>query len=232
MNTALIQLITIDEARECATLMASIDPWVTRKRSYDDCLKLFLDRSREIFIMKDNGMITAFSIIEKDAFSQPFISMIGVRHDYRGKGIEESIVNWLNENMLIKNDHTAVYATGDRNKMDIEFIYNNLKTLYWATNITRENLIGRIMNSMCFGVFANGSQKGFARVVTDYFSFAYLADVFIEEKERGKGYSRILIEYIIDYPLLKDIKWLLATRDMHELYAKFGFTSLNNPDRF
>ena len=85
---------------------------------------------------------------------------------------------------------------------------------------------------MCFGVFVNDQQKGFARVVTDYFSFAYLADVFIEEKERGKGYSLILMEYILDYPSLRDIKWLLATRDMHRLYEKFGFYGVNNPERF
>src|SRR6476619_1994723 len=108
-----------------------------------------------------------------------------------------------------------VYASDDRDKMDVDFIFNNLKTLYWATNLTRENLVGRMMNSMCFGVFVDDRQTGFARVITDFYSFAYLAYVFIEEKERGKGYSRVLMEYILDYPSLKDIKWLLATRDMH-----------------
>jgi len=125
-----------------------------------------------------------------------------------------------------------VYVTDDRSKMDVDFVYNNLKNLYWATDLTRENLIGRINNSICFGVFVNGQQKGFARVVTDYFSIAYLADVFVEEQERGKGYSRLLMEYILDYPSLKNIKWLLATRDMHGLYKKFGFTEIANPDRF
>jgi GNAT superfamily N-acetyltransferase len=126
----------------------------------------------------------------------------------------------------------GVYATDERDKMDIDFIYNNLKTLYWATNLTRENLVGRMMNSLCFGVFADNRQIGFARVITDYFSFAYLADVFVEEGERGKGYSRVLMEYILDYPSLRDIKWLLATRDMHDLYKKFGFTEVANPGRF
>jgi GNAT superfamily N-acetyltransferase len=98
--------------------------------------------------------------------------------------------------------------------------------------VTRENVIGRMMNSMNFGVFAYGRQVGFARVITDYFSFAYLADVFVEEPSRGNGYSRILMEYIIDYPVLRNIKWLLATRDMQGLYTKFGFTPVNNPSRF
>jgi GNAT superfamily N-acetyltransferase len=125
-----------------------------------------------------------------------------------------------------------VYVSDDRDMMDINFIYDNLIMQYWSKNLTRENLIGRMRNSICFGVFADGSQKGFARVITDYFSFAYLADVFVEERERGKGYSRVLIEYILDYPPLKDIKWLLATRDMHGLYKKFGFTEIANPERF
>jgi GNAT superfamily N-acetyltransferase len=133
---------------------------------------------------------------------------------------------------IIQETAKDVYISDDRSKMDIDFIYNNLKTLYWATDLTRENLVGRIENSICFGVFADGRQKGFARVITDYFSFAYLADVFVEEKERCKGYSRVLIEYILDYPSLRGIKWLLATRDMHALYKKFGFTEVANPDRF
>jgi GNAT superfamily N-acetyltransferase len=127
---------------------------------------------------------------------------------------------------------SEVQVSDDRDKMDVDFIYNNLKTLYWATNITRENLVGRINNSLCFGVFVNNRQVGFARVITDFFSIAYLADVFVEEKERGKGYSKMLMEFIFDYPSLKDIKWLLATRDMHDLYKKFGFTEVANPDRF
>ena len=286
MNTALLPVVTIEEAMECATLMASIDPWVTLKRPYDDCLKLFLDRSRDIFIIKDNNEVIAFCVIDINSFPKPYISVLGVHPTYQGKGIGTFILKWAeNEygkingkifiavssfNSLAKKvyerfgfvqigelknyiidghsellmqkvadvrgagessgDH--VYATGERSKMDIDFIYFNLKNLYWATNLTRENLIGRIMNSMCFGVFANGRQAGFARVVTDYFSFAYLADVFVDEKERGKGYARILMEYIIDYPSLRDIKWLLATRDMHALYEKFGFSGVNNPDRF
>jgi GNAT superfamily N-acetyltransferase len=133
---------------------------------------------------------------------------------------------------MVAGHAKEVYASDDRDKMDVDFIYDNLKTLYWALNLTRENLIGRINNSLCFGVFVDGKQKGFARVITDYFSFAYLADVFVEEKERGKGYSRVLMEYIMDYPSLKDTRWLLATRDKHGLYKKFGFTEVANPDRF
>ncbi len=232
MKRELVPIVTIQEAMECATIMSSTDAWVIQKRTYEDCLKLFLDRSRDIFIMKENDRVMAYCILERDTFSQPSIRMVGVDHSYRNQGIEDDIIKWVNANLLTQKNEYGVYATGDRNKMDIDFIYNNLRNLYWATNLTRENLIGRIMNSMCFGVFVNDQQKGFARVVTDYFSFAYLADVFVEEKERGKGYSRILMEYILDYPSLRDSKWLLATRDMHSLYEKFGFSGVNNPGRF
>jgi GNAT superfamily N-acetyltransferase len=134
--------------------------------------------------------------------------------------------------MNIHETAREVYVSDDRSKMDIDFVYNNLKTMYWATNLTRENLVGRVENSICFGVFVDVQQVGFARVITDYFSFAYLADVFVEEQQRGKGYSRVLIAYILDYPSLRGIKWLLATRDMHGLYKKFGFTEVANPERF
>ena len=232
MKRELVPIVTIREAMECAALMASSDTGVTIKRSFEECLKLFLDRSRDIYIMKDNARVMAFCVVERDTFSQPSIRMVYVDSGYREQGIEGSITKWVGGNLLTQKEDNGAYATGDRNKMDIDFIFNNLRHLYWATNLTRENLIGRIMNSMCFGVFVNDQQKGFARVVTDYFSFAYLADVFIEEKERGKGYSKILMEYVLDYPSLRDIKWLLATRDMHRLYEKFGFYGVNNPERF
>ena len=228
MKAELFPIVTIKEAMECARLMASVDPWLTLKKSYEDCLKLFLNRSHDIFIMKDDDKVIAFCVVETNAFTEPVNKLIAVHPDYRDKGIEKRML----ENMQIQNNDKGVYASGNRNEMDIDFIYNNLKNLYWATNLTRENLMGRMMNSMCFGIFVNGQQKGFARVVTDYFSFAYLADVFVEEKERGKGYSRILMEYILDYPSLRDIKWLLATRDMHRLYEKYGFAGIANPDRF
>ncbi|MBL7698632.1 MAG: GNAT family N-acetyltransferase [Chitinophagaceae bacterium] len=278
-------LTTIEEAKQCARLMTESDPWITLKRNYNHCLKLFLDRSRDIFILKDAEKVIAFCVVHTNCFPQPYIKSLGVHADYRRKGIGNSLLKFAEEKYggingkifiavsSFNNDarklyeragyrkvgefdnyatvgHSEiilqkslaekpkvvnkgpVYVSTDKNEMDVDFIFDNLKNLYWTINLTRENLAGRILNSICFGVFANGKQVGFARVVTDYFSFAYLADVFVTEKERGKGYSRVLIEYILEYPVLKDIKWLLATRDMHGLYAKFGFTGVGSPDRF
>lgn len=278
-------LTTIEEAKQCARLLADSDPWIALQRSYEHCLKLFLDRSRDIFILKDGEQVVALCVVHTNCFPQPYIKSLAVHPAYRGKGIGKSVVNFVERKYgglngkifiavssfnngarklyeelgyrevgefenYIKDGHSeilmqktlyekprvnkpgSVYVSTDKADMDLDFIFDNLKNLYWSTNLTRENLQGRILNSICFGVFDKRQQVGFARVVTDYFSFAYLADVFVTEKERGKGHSRVLIEYILGYPVLKDIKWLLATRDMHALYAKFGFTGVGSPDRF
>ena len=132
----------------------------------------------------------------------------------------------------MKENDENIIVTTDKDKMDVDFIFHQLKKLYWARQLTRENLLGRIRNSISFGIFVENRQVGFARVITDYFSFAYLADVFIDEHERGKGYSKILLDYILAYPDLKGIKWLLATKDLHGMYAKYGFTPVSNPERF
>ena len=86
---------------------------------------------------------------------------------------------------------------------------------------------------MCFGLFEGSRQIGFARVVTDYATFAYLADVFILEGYRGRGLAKFLMESIVAHPRLQGLRrWLLATRDAHSLYEKFGFIPLARPDRF
>ena len=231
MNITLQPVITKEQAMECATLMASVKPWNSQS-SYEDCLKLFLNRSLDSYYIHDEGKIVAFCIAESNILSDTINKLSGVHAKFVNTDLEQRMLQLLDEKLQSQRHQTGIYATDDRNKMDVDFIYNNLKELYWATNLTRENLIGRMMNSMCFGVFANDQQTGFARVVTDYFSFAYLADVFVEEKERGKGYSRVLMDYILDYPSLRDIKWLLATRDCHALYEKFGFTPVNDSGRF
>jgi GNAT superfamily N-acetyltransferase len=122
--------------------------------------------------------------------------------------------------------------------MDIDFIHAYLTTSYWAAGITKEIVLRSIQGSLCFGVFKKdpGSPKkqvGFARMVTDQATFAYLADVFIDEDYRGKGLSKWLMEFILSHPALQGLRrMLLATRDAHGLYAQFGFSELNNPERW
>ena len=125
-----------------------------------------------------------------------------------------------------------ISVSTDKSKLDVPFIQDFLKDIYWAAGRTIEEVQTTIDASVCFGIYLNDKQIGFARVITDYVVFAYLMDVFIDEKHRGKGYSSILIEYMMHEPLLKNIKiWRLATSDAHFLYEKFGFTKLNHPEK-
>ena len=121
----------------------------------------------------------------------------------------------------------------EKEKMDIDFIHSFLTQSYWAEGISKEIIRRSIEGALCFGVFENDKQVGFARMITDRATFAYLADVFIIEEYRGLGLSKWLMEVIMSYPDLQGLRrMMLATRDAHELYKKFGFTQLNNVDRW
>jgi len=121
----------------------------------------------------------------------------------------------------------------DKSLLDIDVIYNFLSRSYWAEGRPSEIVRKSIKNSLCFGVYLNKNQIGFARVVTDYATFAWIADVFILEEYRGKGYSKQLLKTILEYPELVNLKrWILATKDAHKLYSRFGFDQLKNPERF
>lgn len=122
----------------------------------------------------------------------------------------------------------------DRERLQIGVIHRFLsEESYWATERTLEQTTRAIENSMPFGVYAGENLIGFARVVTDYATFAYVGDVFILEDFRGKGLSKWLMETIINHPDLQNFRrWILATRDAHALYEKSGFTGLKFPDRW
>jgi hypothetical protein len=125
-----------------------------------------------------------------------------------------------------------ITVSTDKSKLDISFIHNFLKHTYWAKNRTIEVVQISIDNSLCFGIYLENEQVGFARVITDFVSIAYLMDVFIIEKHRGKGYSSFLINKMMTEPQLQQIKiWGLATLDAHFLYKKFGFTAIENPEK-
>lgn len=120
----------------------------------------------------------------------------------------------------------------DKSKLDVPFIQNFLKDIYWAAGRTIEEVQTTIDASVCFGIYLDGKQIGFARVITDYVVFAYLMDVFIDENFRGKGYSSVLIKAMMEDPQLQQVKiWRLATSDAHFLYEKFGFTALAHPEK-
>ena len=123
--------------------------------------------------------------------------------------------------------------SADKEKLDPSVIHAFLTTSYWATGISLERVKKRIQNSLCFGVYVDQKQVGFARLITDYDSFAYLADVFILEDYRGHGLSKQLMDFIMNYPDVQGLRrWLLATKDAHSLYAQFGFKPLDIPERW
>jgi GNAT superfamily N-acetyltransferase len=120
----------------------------------------------------------------------------------------------------------------DKSKLDAELIHKFLTSSYWAGGRSIEDVKKSIENSDCFGVYLDSRQIGFARIITDYVVFAYLMDVFILEEYRGQGYSKLLMNRIFDDIRFKGIKkWVLATKDAHSLYAKFGFEPLKRPER-
>jgi len=104
---------------------------------------------------------------------------------------------------------------------------------YWAQQLTPEQMRKAIAHSICFGVYRKERQIGFARVVSDHATFAYIGDVFIIEEFRGQGLSKWLMKTIIGHPELQWLRrWLLATRDAHKLYEQFGFVGLSHPQRW
>ncbi|WP_166966930.1 GNAT family N-acetyltransferase [Yeosuana marina] len=120
----------------------------------------------------------------------------------------------------------------DKSRLQIDVVHQFLTTSYWAKGRTLEEVKNTIKHCMCFGVYLEDKQIGFARVVTDYTVFAYLMDVFILPKYQGNGYSKQLMKIINEEPKLKSCKvWMLKTSDAHKLYKKFGYSELKHPEK-
>ena len=120
-----------------------------------------------------------------------------------------------------------VEISTDKDKIDVDFTHAFLNTTYWAKGRSREDVVKSIENSITYGVYLEGKQIGFARVLTDYVVFAYIMDVFIIDEYRGKGYARDLMEVMLAHPELQNVKrWFLGTVDAVGLYKKFGFSEV------
>ena len=120
----------------------------------------------------------------------------------------------------------------DPSRLQLDAIHAYVTRSYWSPGVTKDVVARAIANSMCFGLYLGEAQVGFARVVTDKASFAYLADVYVLEEHRGQGLSKRLVETILAHPDLQGLRrFLLATKDAHGLYAQFGFEPLAAPDR-
>jgi GNAT superfamily N-acetyltransferase len=140
---------------------------------------------------------------------------------------------WNDDTPYIQRRGDFLVST-DRTLLDVALIHDFLaRHSYWAAGIPREVVQRSIAGSLCFGLYDNGRQVGFARAVTDGATFAWLGDVFVLESYRGRGLSKWLMESILAHPALQGLRRiLLGTRDAHGLYRRYGFTDLADPTRF
>lgn len=130
--------------------------------------------------------------------------------------------------------HDEFVISTDPARLQLDVIHKYLsEDSYWAKGRKREITRKALENSLCFGVYRDGKQVGFARVITDKATFAWLADVFILPEHQKKGLSKRLMEAILSHPELQGLRrWVLATKDAHGLYAQYGFTPLKFPERW
>ena len=139
---------------------------------------------------------------------------------------------------MTKTDRVEEWRRGaftistDRSKLDRGAIHDFLAGSYWAKGIPRDVVDRSIDGSLCFGLFEDGRQVGFARVITDFATFGYLADVYVLESHRSRGLATWLMESILAHPELQGLRrWMLVTRDAHPLYRKVGYRELAHPER-
>jgi len=137
----------------------------------------------------------------------------------------------INDTSFLKKGFTI---STDKSLLDFNMIFGYLNgESYWSKGIPAEKVRTSIENSLCFGIYRDGKQVGFARVVTDNAIFAYLCDVFIVADYRGSGLSKWMIQTVLAHPDLQGLRrWLLATADAHGLYNQFGFIPLTSPERW
>ena len=122
----------------------------------------------------------------------------------------------------------------DPRRLDLGVVHQFLTNCYWAKGIPREVVERSIQHALCFGIYdGSGAQVGFARVVSDFSTVAYLGDVFVLESHRGRGLGKWMMQCILAHPALEGMRrWILVTRDAHGLYKQFGFTALQSAERY
>ncbi|MFM2286041.1 MAG: hypothetical protein RLZZ543_1538 [Bacteroidota bacterium] len=131
----------------------------------------------------------------------------------------------------MRRDLGQIMISDEQELLQVEKVHAYLsKESYWAKDIPYEIVKRSIENSLCWGVYHKGEQIGFARMISDYSTFAYLADVYILEAFRGNGLSKLLMHEIMAHPKMQGLRRImLATRDAHGLYAQFGFAEPEHP---
>jgi GNAT superfamily N-acetyltransferase len=135
---------------------------------------------------------------------------------------------------IIEHTFGDFYITTDKTKLDVDAIHDFLSTkAYWCLNIPKNKIVTAIENSLCFGVYHNEKQIGFARIISDFSTIAYLGDVYVLEEYRGQGLSKWLMDTIMNHPDLQDLRrWILLTGDAHGLYRQFGWTAISDASKW
>jgi GNAT superfamily N-acetyltransferase len=146
-------------------------------------------------------------------------------NDLHGCGIVPAIADHRRGEFLISTNPE---------RLSLDVIHGFLTNCYWAKGIPREVVARSIEHALCFGIYAaNGEQVGFARVISDFATIAYVGDVFVLETHRGRGLGKWLMQCITGHPALQNLRrWILTTRDAHGLYSQVGFTPVKFPERY
>jgi len=132
---------------------------------------------------------------------------------------------------VIENKFQDYFITTDTSKMNVVAIHNFLTHSDWSKGIAIEKVQSSIENSLNFGLFYNDTQIGFARVISDFSTIAYLGDIYVLEKYRGLGLSKKLMDTVINHPNLQDLRrWILLTSTADWLYEQYGFKHLAKPE--
>lgn len=127
----------------------------------------------------------------------------------------------------------TVKISTNKDAIDIDAVHEYIsERSYWGEGRSRAKVEESICNSVCFSAFSNGEFAGFARVISDCVAMAYILDLFVLERFRGRGISLQLVETILDYEPFAGVTWMLATRDAHELYRRFGFECIDGSERY
>ena len=142
------------------------------------------------------------------------------------------------ESEIVEYRRDEFVVSTDPARLDLDVVYGFLTNCYWAKGIPRDVVVRSIEHSLCFGIYHEidtvpSLQVGFARVITDFATIAYLGDVFVVDGYRERGLSKWMMECIMQHPQLQGLRrWILLTRDAHGLYSKFGFTPVKAPERY
>ena len=140
----------------------------------------------------------------------------------------------VSPNAIVESRRGEFLVSTDPARLDLDVIHKFLTNCYWAKGVPREVVARSIEHALCFGVYdGSGAQVAFARVISDYATIAYVGDVFVLDSHRGRGLGKWLMECITQHPALQGLRrWILTTRDAHELYSQVGFTPVKFPERY